>query len=251
MAILWTLKVVPIWKITNVWFNFFVYHPPLGQESDVPTLGHHICCPRGGWSTKKLNHTLLIMKLVQLSMFIKWPFLNEIPSIFFSKWTIFCGEFEFRLDILSSWSGPPKIGKMKCGTFPVTKWPVCSEFSPFFCKVYYFWWGIWILSEEILKLICTPKKLNVHEWLIWVIFTRKSSDLYASQNGLCLMNFADFFFQSELFLVGNPNFVWSKFEIEVDPRKTQCAWVTHLSDFQLKICSTFTSDSYEWFSVEK
>ena len=49
MAILWTLKVAPSWKINNVWFTFFVYHPPLGQQSDVPTLGHHICCPRGGW----------------------------------------------------------------------------------------------------------------------------------------------------------------------------------------------------------
>ena len=123
-------------------------------------------------------------------------------------------------------------------------------FTVFFFKVYYFWWGVWILSEEMLKLNWTPKKLNVHEWLIWVIFTWKSSEVYASQNGLCLMNFFDFFFQSQLFLVGNPNFIWTKFKIEVDPRRTQCARVTHLSDFQLKICSMCMIDSYEWFSAE-
>ena len=76
------------------------------------------------------------------------------------------------------------------------------NFHRFFGKVYYFWWGIWILSEEILKLNWTPKKLNVHEWLIWVIFTWKSSDLYASQNGLCLMNFSDFFFKVNYFWWG-------------------------------------------------
>ena len=190
MAILWTLKVVPIWKITDY---------QIGATFDV--------------------HKMAISQ---------WN-----SFIFFSKWTIFCGEFEFRLDILSSWSGPPKIGKMKCGTFRVTKWPVCSDFSPFFfskciifggesefcqkkfgnwigppknlmcmsdsyewfllenlltftrhkmaCvrwifpifffKVNYFCRGIQILSDRSSKLKWTPEKLNVHEWLISVIFS--------------------------------------------------------------------------------
>ena len=76
------------------------------------------------------------------------------------------------------------------------------NFHFFYFKVYYFWWEIWILSEEILKLNWTPKKLNVHEWLIWVIFTWKYSDLYASQNGLRLMNFSDFFSKVNYFWWG-------------------------------------------------
>ena len=145
---------------------------------------------------------------------------------------------------------PRKLVRWRVELFASQNGLCVVNFRCFFFKVYFFWWGVWILSEEILKLNWTPKKLNVHEWLIWVIFTWKSSDLYASQNGLCLMNFSEFFFQSELFLVGNPNFVWTKFKIEVDPRRTQCARVTHLSDFQVKISSMSMTDSYEWFSVE-
>ena len=36
-------------KINNVWFNFFVYNPPLGQQMWCPRVGTSLSCPRGGW----------------------------------------------------------------------------------------------------------------------------------------------------------------------------------------------------------
>ena len=63
-----------------------------------------------------------------------------IFPIFFSKWTIFGGESKFCLIAVRNWSGPPKNS-------------MCMSDS-----------SQWFSVKDLL---------NVHEWLIWVIFSWK------------------------------------------------------------------------------
>ena len=106
-----------------------------------------------------------------------------IFTFFFSKCSIFGGESEFCQKKFWNWIGPPK--NLMCMsdsyewfllenllTFTRHKMAcVWWIFPSFFFKVNYFWWGIQILSERSSKLKWTPEELNVHEWLISVIFS--------------------------------------------------------------------------------
>ena len=72
----------------------------------------------------------------------KWPVFDEFFRVFFSKWTIFGGESKFCLNEVQNWSGPPKNS-------------MCTSDS-----------SQWFSVKDLL---------NVHDWLIWVIFSWKSA----------------------------------------------------------------------------
>ena len=102
---------------------------------------------------------------------------------FFSKCIIFGGESEFCQKKVWNWIGPPKNLMCMSDSYEwfvlgnllnFTRHKMASVwwiFPSFFFKVNYFWWGIQILSDRSSKLKWTPEKLNVHEWLISVIFS--------------------------------------------------------------------------------
>ena len=95
MAILWTSKVAPIWKSIMCDSTFSFTIPPSGNKCDVRGSGHHFLARGGDGKRKKWTTHYWFSKLVQLSTSIKWPFLNEIPSIFFFKINIFLWRIRF------------------------------------------------------------------------------------------------------------------------------------------------------------